>query len=137
MATDPRRFPEWQKDVASVRVDGEGVGAHVATTRQIGPTQQTLMQEVVRIDPPRSWAARGTGGAILANGQIDVEPLDDGRRSLVTFTLDFEAHGVSRALLPLVERMTRASAAKSYKRLKHLIEESPSSDSVTSGDARS
>ena len=122
VATDPTRFPEWQKDVASVRMEGTGVGAQYATTRQIGPTQQTIVQEITQVDAPRSWAARGMSGPILANGQIEVEPIDDGRRSRVTFTLDFYARGVGRALLPVVERMTRWSAPKSYQNLKQLLE---------------
>jgi carbon monoxide dehydrogenase subunit G len=122
VATDPTRFPEWQKDVASVQMEGTGVGAQFATTRQIGPAKQTIVQEITQDDPPRSWAARGISGPILANGRIDIEPLDDGRRSRVTFTLDFNARGAGRAFLPLVERMTRTGAPKSFQNLKKLLE---------------
>ena len=124
VATDPTRFPEWQKDVASVRMEGKGVGAQFATTRQIGPAKQTIVQEITQQDPPRSWASRGLSGPILASGRINVEPVDNGRRSRVTFTLDFSASGASRALLPIVERMTRSSAPKSYRNLKELLESS-------------
>lgn len=122
VVSDPSRFPEWQKDVAGVQIEGRGVGAEFATTRQIGPAKQTIVQEITQDDPPHSWAARGISGPILANGRIDIEPLDDGRRSRVTFTLSFDAHGVGRALLPIVERMTRSSAPKSYQNLKQLLE---------------
>ena len=122
VATDPMRFPEWQRDVASVQLEGSGVGAQFATTRQIGPAKQTIVQEITRDDPPLSWSARGISGLILANGRIDVEPLDEGRRSRVTFTLSFDARGAGRALLPLVERMTRAGAPRSYQNLKEMLE---------------
>lgn len=122
VATDPTRFPEWQKDVASVQMEGQGIGAQFASTRHIGPAKQTIVQEITQDDPPRSWAARGISGPFLANGRIDIEPLDDGGHSRVTFTLDFDAHGVGSALLPLVERMTRAGAPKSYQNLKQLLE---------------
>lgn len=122
LATDPTHFPEWQKDVASVQMEGRGVGAQFATTRQIGPAKQTIVQEITQVDPPRTWAARGIGGLIRANGRIDIQPLDDGRRSRVTFTLSFDASGAARALLPVVERMTRTGAPKSYQNLKDLLE---------------
>jgi hypothetical protein len=40
----------------------------------------------------------------------------------VTFTLDYDARGAGRALLPIVERMTRPGAPKSYQNLKELLE---------------
>lgn len=122
-ATDPMRFPEWQKDVVSVRVeDGPGVGARFTTTRRIGPSQQTIVQEITEVDPPRSWSARGIGGLIRANGTISIEPLAGGSQSRVTFALDFEAHGVGNVFLPLVVRQTRSGAPKSYRNLKRLLE---------------
>jgi uncharacterized protein YndB with AHSA1/START domain len=121
-ATDPGRWTEWQKDIASVELEGRGVGAQFATTRRVGPSRQTIVQEITQLDPPRSWAARGISGPFLANGSITVEPLNEGRRSRVTFSLDFEGRGASRALLPLVVRMTRSSAPKSYRNLKQRLE---------------
>ena len=51
-----------------------------------------------------------------------MEPLDGGARSLVTFTLDFEGHGVGRPLLPAVRRQTRRAAPVSYRNLKQRLE---------------
>jgi uncharacterized protein YndB with AHSA1/START domain len=120
--SDPRRWPEWQKDIVSVRMEGQGVGAQFATTRRVGPSQQTIVQEITQVVPPRSWAARGVNGPFIANGTIMIEPLDEGRRSQVTFTLDFEASGANRLFLPLVLRMTRSGAPKSYSVLKEQLE---------------
>ena len=69
-ATDPARFPEWQTDIASVEVDGAGVGARFSTTRGVGPARQTIVQQVVESDAPRRWSARGVGGPLLANGTV-------------------------------------------------------------------
>jgi uncharacterized protein YndB with AHSA1/START domain len=122
MAADPRRFPEWQPDVVRVEMEGEGVGARFTTTRHAGPTTQAIVQQVVESDPPRRWVARGVSGAMLANGTFTVEPLDGGRRSRVTFSLSFAAHGPMRAILPLIVRQTRSVAPKSYRLLKELLE---------------
>lgn len=47
-ATDPTRFPEWQGDVVSVRVDGGDplrVGSRVTTVRRIGRAERAMVQE--------------------------------------------------------------------------------------------
>src|SRR5829696_6027253 len=53
--TDPARFPEWQYDVESVRID-EGrptsVGSRFTTTRRIGRAERKMTQEITEINPP-------------------------------------------------------------------------------------
>jgi hypothetical protein len=41
----------------------------------------------------------------------------------VTFTLDFEGHGIGVALAPLVRRQAAKGAPVSYARLKKLLEQ--------------
>ncbi|MFC5924491.1 SRPBCC family protein [Micromonospora vulcania] len=118
-ATDPLRFADWQHDVASVRMTGD---SRFATTRRINGTERTMTQEVTRLDPPHGWATRGIDGPIRPHATITVEPLDGGARSRVTFTLDFEGHGVGVPLLPLVRRQARKAARVSYDNLKQLLE---------------
>lgn len=116
-ATDPRRFGEWQRDVAGVEMHDDGV---FATKRRLGGT---LTQQVVRNDPPHDWAVRGIGGPVRAHASVHVDPLDGGSRSRVTFTLDFEGHGVGVPLIPLVRRTAAKSAPASYRAFKQLLEE--------------
>ena len=123
--TDPSRFAEWQDDVVSVRVEGNrppGVGLRFTTTRRIGPTERTMTQEITQISPPRSWAAHGIAGVIRPNATITVEPLTDGTRSRVTFTLDFEGRGAGVPLVPIVRRMAAKGAPTSYRNLKDRLE---------------
>ena len=99
--TDPSRFPEWQHDVVSVRIEGDGrpgVGSRFTTTRRIGGVERTMTQEITEVSPPRSWVVHGVDGPIRPNASVTVEPLDDGARSRVTFALDFEGHGIGRPL---------------------------------------
>ena len=49
VATDPRRFAEWQHDVVNVRMLGE---ARFATTRRISGAERTMIQQIIRDDPP-------------------------------------------------------------------------------------
>jgi len=123
-ATDPSRFAEWQRDVVSVRLEGSPlrVGTTFTTTRQIGGSARTMTQEVTDVTPHRRWASRGVDGPIRPSASIAVEPLGDGSRSRVTFTLDFEGHGIGVPLVPMVRRLAARAAPASYRRLKELLE---------------
>lgn len=119
LATDPLRFAEWQRDVVEVRMLGDG---RFATTRRFGGAEHTLTQQIVRNDPPHDWAARGVDGPLRPHAAITVEPIDDGTRSRVTFTLDFEGHGAGVAMVPLVRRQAGKGAPASYQNLKESLE---------------
>jgi uncharacterized protein YndB with AHSA1/START domain len=123
--TDPTRFAEWQKDVVSVRMEHNGpprVGSRFITTRRIGRREQTMAQEITHLDSPRSWAAHGVAGVIRPGATITIEPLDGGTHSRVTFTLDFEGHGIGVPLVPLIRRMAAKQAPASYRNLKERLE---------------
>jgi uncharacterized protein YndB with AHSA1/START domain len=123
--TDPTRFPEWQHDVVSVRMEQSGtpaVGSTFTTTRRIGRGQRTMTQEISAIDPPRSWEVHGIDGPLRPSANVTVEPLDRGSRSRVTFALDFAGHGAGALLVPMVRRMAAKGAPNSYRNLKELLE---------------
>ncbi len=119
VAADPTRFPEWQRDVVSVRMLPDDV---FETTRRFAGAQRTLLQRITRNEPPQHFAAAGIDGPIRPHATITVEPLDGGTRSRVTFTLDFEGHGVGVAILPLVRKQAERGAPTSYDNLKRLLE---------------
>ncbi|HET7271807.1 MAG TPA: SRPBCC family protein [Rubrobacter sp.] len=123
--TDPSRFAEWQQDVVSVRIEGgppPSVGSRFTTTRRTGRAERTMTQEITEINPPMSWAARGVAGPIRPNANIIVDPLDDSKRSRVTFALDFKGHGIGLPLVPAVRLMAAKGAPKSYRNLKERLE---------------
>jgi len=124
-ATDPSRFPEWQRDVVRVRVEGDGpagVGSRFTTTRRVGGVERTMTQEVTECRAPARWAVRGVDGPIRPSATVTVEPLEGGARSRVSFALDFEGHGIGRPLLPAVRRQTQRAAPVSYRNLKARLE---------------
>jgi hypothetical protein len=114
--TDVVRFPEWQRDVVSVRRDGR----RFTTTRRIGRAERSMTQEIVEDAPPRTWAARGVDGPIRPNAKLTIEPIGAGSR--ITLALDYEGHGIGRALLPMVRRQTQAAAPVSLGALKKRLE---------------
>jgi hypothetical protein len=124
-AADPIRFHEWQTDVVSVRMDGDDpfcVGSRFTTIRRLGRVERSMVQEVTEAAKPRRWAVRGISGVIRPSASIAVEPLDGGARSRVTFTLDFEGHGIGVPLVPAVRAMAAKGAPISYRNLKQRLE---------------
>jgi uncharacterized protein YndB with AHSA1/START domain len=125
-ATDPARFPEWQPDVRSARVDGSPlvVGTKFTTTRRFAGAEQTLVQEVAEVEQPKRWAARAVSGPVRPFGTLTFEPLDGGTRTRVVFEISYEAGGLGKVILPLVIRQTKAAAPSSFRLLKERMEQS-------------
>jgi uncharacterized membrane protein len=124
-ATDPRQFPQWQKDVAAVRVTDGAPGALNSTfdtVRHFAGMQQSLTQEVTEAEPPTRWATRGVTGAIRANAAVTIAPLDGGSRSRVTFSITYDSGWLGKAVMPLIVRQTKAGAPQSFQNLKQLLE---------------
>ena len=122
---DLERHGEWQEEIVSVRVEGEGptkVGTQATERRRMGRREQDVTYEITEHDPPRSFAFRGTEGPIRPIGKGTVEPLDGGRRSRVTVELDFEAHGIGKLLRPLALMQARKAVPKGQARLKERLE---------------
>ncbi|MEU6623847.1 SRPBCC family protein [Streptomyces litmocidini] len=124
--TDPTHLPEWQESAVSVRkiVDTPlTVGSKVAVTRRLGKREFTSTMQVIEWEPPRHWHVHGIDGPVRGDVQGTVEPLDDGEHSRLTLSLDFEGHGVGKALVPLVVRpQARREMPKDELTLKSILE---------------
>jgi uncharacterized protein YndB with AHSA1/START domain len=104
-ATDPSRFAEWQKGVVSGHMetaDGRPTRRCV-TVRRIGFAERASTSELVRADPPHTWAVRGIDGPIRAAVDVTVEPVDE-RRSRLIIAVEFTGSGIGRLLVPLAVR---------------------------------
>jgi uncharacterized protein YndB with AHSA1/START domain len=124
-ATDFSHFPEWQWGVVSAWVEGDPAprpGSRAVVTRRAGPRTLARTEEITELNPPRTWAVRGSGGPLIATAEGTIEPINDGERSRVTIALDFEAHGIGKLLLPLVRRQARKQLPKNEQRLKENLE---------------
>jgi hypothetical protein len=124
-ATDPSRFPEWQKGVVSGHMESAGgpkVGDRCHTTRRIGFSNRPDTSELVRFDPPRQWSVRGLAGPIRAMVDVTVEPLSEASARL-TIALAFEGHGIGRLLVPLVvEQQAKREMPVNLAALKERLE---------------
>lgn len=126
--TDPSRFPEWQDGVVSGRMDGSGpvggpgVGARCVTVRRIGGAERPSTSELIRLDPPRTWAVRGLDGPIRAAVDVTVQSVG-ADRSTVTIAVDFTGHGIGKLLVPLlVRRQASKEMPTNIARLKERLE---------------
>jgi uncharacterized protein YndB with AHSA1/START domain len=123
--TDPSRFAEWQESVISGHTEGDGpprVGTRYTTIRRIRGADQAITSEITEISPPRSWAMRGIDGAIRANVNVTVDPLNGDAQSRVTITAEFVGHGMGKLLVPFIVRQARKEAPRSCRSLKERLE---------------
>lgn len=105
-ATDPARFHEWQQGVIDGCFDdpeAPTVGTLCRTTRPIGGANRASVSVITRSEPPHTWGVRGTDGPIRATVDVTVEELSESKACL-TIGVDFEGHGIGKALVPLVVR---------------------------------
>jgi hypothetical protein len=125
--TDPTRFVEWQRNVVSGHMDGEGphgLGARCLTTRRVGFAERLVTSEITHVDPPRTSGVRGIDGPNRSLVNVTVDPLENGQRSRVTIELDFDGHGIGKPLVPLfVRREARKEMPANLRTLKERLEE--------------
>jgi uncharacterized protein YndB with AHSA1/START domain len=123
---DVKRHGEWQEQIVDVRPEGDqpmGVGKRVRETRRVPGGDRSMTYEITEHDPPRQSSFRVLDGPIRAVGTVSVEPIGDGSRSRLTFTLDFQGHGLGgKVLLPLAKSQARKQIPRDQAKMKELLE---------------
>ena len=125
---DVERHGEWQEQIVAVEPQGDqpmGVGKRVRETRRVPGGDRSMTYEITEYEPPRRSSFRVLDGPVRGVGTIVVEPAGDGSRSRVTFTIDFEGHGLGgRVLVPLAKSQARKQIPQDQARMKKLLESS-------------
>ena len=123
---DVQRHGEWQEQIVDVEPQGDqpmGVGKRVRETRRVPGGNRSMTYEITAHDPPRQSSFRVLDGPIRAVGTVSVEPIDDGSRTKLTITIDFEGHGIAgKILLPVAKTQARKQIPKDQARMKELLE---------------
>ncbi len=121
-----KRHGEWQEQIVDVQRQDDGplrVGSRVQETRHVPGGDRTMTYEVTEHDPPRQSSFRVLDGPVRAVGTISIEPIDDGSRSRLRFTLEFKGHGLAgKVLLPVARAQARKQIPKDQARMKELLE---------------
>jgi hypothetical protein len=100
-----------------------GIGKRVRETRRVPGGDRSMTYEITEYDPPRQSSFRVLDGPIRGVGMILVEPIGDGSRSRLTFTIDFQGHGLAgKVLLPVAKSQARKQVPKDQAKLKELLE---------------
>ena len=121
-----KRHGEWQEQIVDVQRQDDGplrVGSRVQETRHVPGGDRTMTYEVTEHDPPRQSSFRVLDGPVRAVGTISIEPIDDGSRSRLRFTLEFKGHGLAgKVLLPVARAQARKQIPKDQAGMKELLE---------------
>jgi hypothetical protein len=126
-ATDPSRFPEWQRGVASGSMEsksGPVVGDHWLTTRRIGGAERPATSDwycstTARLGGARHrWADPRAGRRLRRSAHGPAVAAHDRCR--------LEGHGIGKMLVPLVvRRQARAEMPGNIAKLKERMETPP------------
>jgi hypothetical protein len=123
---DVTRHGEWQDQIVAVERQDDGplrVGSKVKETRRVPGGDRSMTYEVTEHEPPRQSSFRVLDGPIRAIGTITIEPVADGSRSRLTFSVDFKASGLGgRVLLPVARAQARKQVPRDQSKLKQLLE---------------
>ncbi|WMX48228.1 SRPBCC family protein [Streptomyces roseicoloratus] len=124
--TDPSHLPDWQESAVRVRrMSGtpDATSQKFTVTRHMGRRDFDSNVELTLDPAHRRWQVHGTDGPVRPDLEGSVESLDDGRRSRVSLSLDFEGHGIGRALVPLVVKPhVRKEMPRDEQHLKEILE---------------
>jgi hypothetical protein len=100
-----------------------GIGKRVRETRRVPGGDRSMTYEITDYDPPRQSSFRVLDGPIRGVGTILVEPIGDGSCSRLTFTIDFQGHGLAgKVLLPVAKSQARKQIPRDQAKMKELLE---------------
>ena len=121
--SDPRSELEWNPKVRIMEK---------ITDWEIGPgtrfrakwTKSPVIElEIIRFDRPNGWAYRN-GGAIAVDLDISLEPVDEGRATILRSRFDATARGPMRLVFPILVRSLRKEEARNMELIKERVENS-------------
>jgi carbon monoxide dehydrogenase subunit G len=93
---------EWDPGtVRTTRTSGDGgVGTTYTNVSKFGGRETELTYTVVEHEPDRRFALRGENKTVTAHDTMEIAP--NGTGSRVTYTADFDFHGVVKYVAPLL-----------------------------------
>ena len=122
---EPLYYPQWDDSVVSAQREDPSpltVGSKTTVLHRMGPWKVLTTEEVVEFNPPRQFTNRGVSGPLAGVARCTIEPLNGGRRSLLTIALEIDARGPGKLLLPLARLRARRAIPKQLKKLKKILD---------------
>lgn len=122
---EPLHYPEWDSSVVSAHRQDPStltVGSKTTVLHRMGPWKVPATEELVQLNPPRQFTNRGVTGPLAGVSRCTVEPLNGGRNSRLTITLEIEARGLGKLLLPLARSRARRVLPTQLKKMKEILD---------------
>lgn len=122
---DPSYYSEWDSSIVSVRREDASpltVGSKTTVLHRMGPVKVSTTEELVEFRPPWQFANRGVSGPLAGVSRCTIEPLSGGRRSRLTLSLEIEARGLGKLLLPLAHSRGRKILPRQLQKIKEILE---------------
>ena len=122
---EPLSYPEWDGSVVLAHREDPSpltVGSKTTVLHRMGPWKVPTTEEVVEFNPPRQFTNRGVSGPLAGVARCTIEPLDGGRRSLLTIALEIDARGPGKLLLPFARSRARRVLPKQLKKIKEILD---------------
>jgi hypothetical protein len=123
---EPLYYPEWDDSAVSADRDDPSSPLHVGSKTKVlhrmGPIKAPTTEELIELNPPRQFTNRGVSGPLAGIARCTVEPLDDGRRSRVTITLEIEASGLAKLIVPFALRRAQSALPKQLEKAREILD---------------
>ena len=120
-----KNHPRWDPSIVELTQTSPGPIGAGATARLVRVDQGKRVEgtvEVVAYEPDRCFAAVARFGPFVLRQRADFEPVGADRTRL-TLTIDTEAAGLMRFLLPLFKRTFARTMAQSLQRIEEAVAE--------------
>jgi hypothetical protein len=122
---EPSYYSEWDSSVISAHRDDSSahtVGSKTTVLHRVGPWKVPTIEELIEVNPPRRFTNRGVSGPLAGVSRCTVDPLNGGRRTRLTITLEIDARGLAKLLLPLARSRGRKVLPKQLEKIKEILE---------------
>ena len=120
---DLNNIPKWQAEVVKSTVITPGptkVGTRFTEEVKMGPMRTTANCEVTGLVPDKEMAFRATSSSIIYEGQVLVEPAENG--SKLTLVGTAQPKGFWRLLQPMMAGEFKKSVKKELVAIKGILE---------------
>ena len=120
-----KNHPRWDPNIVELTQTAPGPMGAGATARLVRVDQGKRVEgtvEVVAYEPDRCFAAGARFGPFVLRQRADFEPVG-AERTRLTLTIDTEAAGLMRFLLPLFKRTFARTMAQSLQRIEEAVAE--------------
>lgn len=122
---EPSHYSEWDDSIISAQREDSSplaVGSKTKVLHRMGPLKVSTTEELIELNPPQRFTNRGVSGPLAGVASCTIEPLDGGERARLTMSLELEARGLGKLLIPIATPRARKALPRQLKKLKEILD---------------